>query len=496
MPLSCLVTSKCPWAGFYPRQPKCPLHDPSGRSLDEFNAALNEVFSRTTRGTSIGLLNIQFPNNFRASEVQLLWPGPIDFTDSTFENADFSAIEFESGVKFEKSIFRKQSTFEEAKFKGIASFAEAYFASGIDFSVAHFIEETSFKGTRFEGLPLFESTQFGQKATFISAKFKMGATFDKVIFEADVNFSLAVFSGYAKFSDKVQFKKSAGFWQVEFAEAAFLNTTCAEKMDFTGAVFNGRFSYWECLQQEMLFVASRFQAGALFVGKRESLLFSDSKYVNFDETFFGQPNLVHFQHVDLSRCSLLGVDLREIDFSLGVWRRPGRMGTWRRNVLFTIRPEKTVRAELEVAYRQIRQSFEDRRNYPQAGDFYYGEMEQRRKRSLEQGHLPLLTILYMGLSGYGQKPARALLVLLGYLVSITLLYSYLGMELSEASPYNLPNSNLNVFLYYTLPSVLLLFPTYFEPTTSHQVLITLFSKVFVPLQVAFLVLAVKRSFKR
>lgn len=66
-------------------------------------------------------------------------------------------------------------------------------------------------------------------------------------------------------------------------------------------------------------------------------------------------------------------------------------------------------AQLAPVYRALRKAFEGSKNEPGAADFYYGEMEMRRKRPHQ--HSPRRTWPAAGywlLSGYGLRALRAL----------------------------------------------------------------------------------------
>lgn len=61
-------------------------------------------------------------------------------------------------------------------------------------------------------------------------------------------------------------------------------------------------------------------------------------------------------------------------------------------------------------YRALRKSLEDRKDEPGAADFYYGEMEMRRKGAERLFERVLLTI-YWCVSGYALRASRALVSL-------------------------------------------------------------------------------------
>lgn len=72
-------------------------------------------------------------------------------------------------------------------------------------------------------------------------------------------------------------------------------------------------------------------------------------------------------------------------------------------------------------YRSLRKSFEDSKNEAGAGDFYYGEMEMRRRSPATRLAERWILTLYWLLSGYGQRAARALVALLALIVVVTVL---------------------------------------------------------------------------
>ncbi|NDZ78311.1 hypothetical protein G3I19_07180, partial [Streptomyces sp. SID10853] len=84
-------------------------------------------------------------------------------------------------------------------------------------------------------------------------------------------------------------------------------------------------------------------------------------------------------------------------------------------------------AGLAPVYRQLRKSFEDSKNEPDAADFYYGEMEMRRHNSRRpRGERALLT-LYWAVSGYGLRASRALGWLLAAMAVTVLLMMLWGL---------------------------------------------------------------------
>lgn len=59
-------------------------------------------------------------------------------------------------------------------------------------------------------------------------------------------------------------------------------------------------------------------------------------------------------------------------------------------------------------YRSLRKAFEDSKNEAGAGDFYYGEMEMRRRAGTTPLAERVILYAYWLLSGYGQRAWRAI----------------------------------------------------------------------------------------
>ncbi|MET8211825.1 hypothetical protein ABZT51_38640 [Streptomyces sp. NPDC005373] len=84
-------------------------------------------------------------------------------------------------------------------------------------------------------------------------------------------------------------------------------------------------------------------------------------------------------------------------------------------------------AQLAPVYRQLRKSFEDGKNEPDAADFYYGEMEMRRHDAQRPRAERVLLALYWAMSGYGLRASRALAWLLGAMATTVLAMMLWGL---------------------------------------------------------------------
>ncbi|MBH0178115.1 MAG: hypothetical protein HP491_09670 [Nitrospira sp.] len=172
-----------------------------------------------------------------------------------------------------------------------------------------------------------------------------------------------------------------------------------------------------------------------------------------------------------------------------------------RSVLYTRVPEKDVRIELESAYRQIRQSYEDRRDYGRAGTFYFGEMEQKWK---ETGGF--LATLYRFSSSYGHSPGRAGVILLMLLMLDALLVSLCGIKPIDKAPYLLADTGENAggtfietywnALWFHVLRVVTFNPPIIIPRLPVGDIVSSLMRILISVQVALFALAVNRKFKR
>ena len=89
-------------------------------------------------------------------------------------------------------------------------------------------------------------------------------------------------------------------------------------------------------------------------------------------------------------------------------------------------------ARVGELYRYLKLDYEQEGDLKQAGDFHYGEMEMHRQASFWRRWFPLSWYnLYLVLSGYGERPLRALGCLVGLVAGMACLLQWLGLQTSE-----------------------------------------------------------------
>ncbi len=87
-----------------------------------------------------------------------------------------------------------------------------------------------------------------------------------------------------------------------------------------------------------------------------------------------------------------------------------------------------------MVYRQLRKGFEDSKNEPDAADFYYGEMEMRKRDKRRPWVERRLLGVYWLVSGYGLRAARAFACLITAMAVTALALMLWGLPNGSLQP--------------------------------------------------------------
>jgi hypothetical protein len=277
------------------------------------------------------------------------------------------------------------------------------------------------------GRVLCDHTWFNGKAWFDGARFESLARFNNAWFS-----DLAHFEG-------ADCAKSLSFFETRFAGRTLMDWVIAPSINL------GRAWFAEALRitvdaAHLICPGTRFDGGVTIATAGE---------VDATRASFGAPSTIAGARVssladsDVSNLVLADTDLRECGFlgthRLEQLRIDGRTsfaepeGWWRakRRMLADERTEHPAR--VAVLYRSLRKSFEDSKNEAGAGDFYYGEMEARRKSDESLVAERAILTVYWVLSGYGQRAWRALAALLVVIAAVTTVLVVAGQDFGLAA---------------------------------------------------------------
>ena len=358
----------------------------------------------------------------------------VDKGDFNFEGAklleiDFSKMQIERDVNFNDVVVIQSASFGKAKIGGDASFEKTKFEKLVDFSDAEFGNEASFRGATFGNGARFKGATFGNEASFRDAKFNKTASFGDATFGNGANFHDAKFGNWANFHDAkfgndasfkgAKFGNDAGFWSAEFGNgasflgakfgngasfwdatfgngasfrrakfgngASFSEATFGIKAHFRDAEFGNEASFWSAeFGNEASFRGVKFHS-VKFIGA-ENKIFKAS--VNFSYSVFEQPENTEFVNANLSKASFLHCQgIEKISrFEKVEWALKGKFFK-RKSIHDEITVGETDEGEdkhyeyVAEVYRKLRLNYERNLRFPEAGDFYIGEMEMKRRNA-------------------------------------------------------------------------------------------------------------------
>lgn len=393
-----------PPPAFIPDWPTCEFTGCSGaavhneRCLGHLDGDLHEYLAEVRRGDAIDARGTVIPGDLVERVLEAVWENRLVQSAVLFERAEIIGP-----VRFDDMVFGGRAVFDHTRFAGQARFIGTEFRG-----------ETRFHDATFLGTVHFDDVRAGV-LELVNARFEKRAWIGPLIAE-EVNLARV---------------RCAAMTEVD-VRVDRLNTRLA-----------------------------RFEEGVV--------IRADGGAVFAEQTRFGAPSLIagtgalpilrSLRATDVSNLELADVDLRWCAFAgahrLDQLRLAGRCPFGRpprgwRTSRRTIAEEAAWREwptdrpadwELESVdpermanvYRSLRKAFEDSKNEPGAGDFYYGEMEMRRHSAETPRAERGILAVYWLLSGYGQRAARAIAALLVVIVVVGVLLAVWGQPPADAA---------------------------------------------------------------
>jgi uncharacterized protein YjbI with pentapeptide repeats len=301
-----------------------------------------------------------------------------------------------------------------------ADFGAATFSKAAFFGAAKFLMEADFSGATFSERADFDRVTFSKGASFSFAKFTKGAFFGGAMFTEEAFFGFATFTKEAFFR-AATFTKEVRFVRTSFSEGAeFGGATFTKGADFDRATFTKGADF-----DRAIFSGRTLFAGRQGRAKAAGHIFADTA-VNFRQVIINPPDAVTFLVADLTKCQFQDTDLRKMQFVGLKWPQKGRrtvvydeiipVGAADRTVVYheitgleLAEGSTRLWSQIERLYRELKQNYEDRRDYERAGDFHYGEKEMRRQNPETPSGLRFFLTLYWLFSGYGERYRRRLI---------------------------------------------------------------------------------------
>jgi uncharacterized protein YjbI with pentapeptide repeats len=396
--------------------------------------------------------------------------GGAAFNDATFQgDARFNRAAFRGGAVFNGVTFQGDARFNEATFQA-AVFGGTTFQRIVSFDGATFRHIALFMLATFQGHAWFNTATFEPDARFDGATFQIGALFEDVTFQADAEFGGATFWDEAVF-DRASFKQArrlgpflahrglhldeVQFMQPVQIEASTIWVCCRRARFAGGAQFRLRWA--RAVLDDSDLATPSILAGIPapisdeLVGPEQRIAKAWTRLLA--EEISERPRLLSLQRANVAGLGLSSVELADCRFAgahnldqlrleadvsfaaAPVWLR------WdQRQVIAEERAWRAQRSrrwpsqwwpasawlgnepvleagQIAGLYRALRKGREDAKDEPGAADFYYGEMEMRRRArrtgEASRGRVEraILTAYWL-VSGYGLRAWRALAWLL------------------------------------------------------------------------------------
>jgi hypothetical protein len=340
--------------------------------------------------------------------------------------------------------------------------------------------DSNFRGVWFPGVAKFAGVEFSSDANFEEAMFTEGADFSRATFHARANFVNAIFAkggvdGYSAHFYSATFHKNGDFFWAEFrGRATFDSATFSAWADFNEVKFSAK----------VKFNSATFSDYARF--SEVKFLCGDKSWMDFRGARIEKPGGIAFHTTTLRPHWFVSVDARKFEFTNVDWNWPHI--SIKREIEGLNRKEVASPYRLlSIACRMLAVNAEENHRYDEASKFRYWSMNVRRKEEW-WGFAPWkLDWWYWLASGYGERMAKAFLVLLGLWLLFAALFHFFGVF----DP-SLPRP---VSVVYSLGVMLLQKP---DPKATSVVTNSLVyvETILGPVQAALLALAVRRKFMR
>ncbi|MEV5283135.1 pentapeptide repeat-containing protein [Streptomyces sp. NPDC006703] len=403
--------------------------------------------------------------------------------------AQFDGAKIDGHAQFARATIDGYAWFVRAEIGGDALFPRAQIGSDTWFASASIGGHLQFGGAALGGDTAFRKATIAGDAQFVGASFEGDVTFRSSTIGGHADFADATFGGDARFGGAT-IAGNATFRRVVFEHIATVGPlTCTESLDLTEAVFGTAVTI-EAAAAAVYCRRTRWTSTAALRLRHATVDLSDAvlehpvsisahaKVFTEDGEEIPERGLTDpgvrassLRGVDAAHLVLSNVELTDCLFAGTVHldqlrleglyvfattptglRRRGIVPTrWtaRRTLAeehhwrathptlaggWTPAPDGEVPlkpAALAPVYRQLRKAFEDAKHEPGAADFYYGEMEMRRRaHDIPKSERALLTT-YWALSGYGLRASRALGWLLGGMAATVLVMTLWGLPKDE-----------------------------------------------------------------
>jgi uncharacterized protein YjbI with pentapeptide repeats len=338
----------------------------------------------------------------------------VDFTGCTFGS------KYIGGRHLLEALDLQRTTFQDVTFYGKASFAGSRFSGGLDLtrvSVKEHSDATFQAPADDEGvfpkiaLDLTDvNCPNGVHLRDVKVEGTLAFTADRIEGRFDCE-GLEV-TDYLSVS-RTNFPYSP--LEIEVGQCEF--TRC--QFDYGGVIncSSGEVSLIECGARQPLSVVSRMPEAPTSIRSLERTDVENITFVSMDFSRTPFMNIVNLDRIDIQgssrfpRAPQVFGRKREIILDEAIFRSAmGKSKRWH-NLLQVGGGGYVTANSVAALYRSLRKNREDNKDEPGAADFYYGEMEMRRRGAPRASAERMLLTVYWLISGYALRAWRSFLVL-------------------------------------------------------------------------------------
>ncbi|MGM0582903.1 MAG: pentapeptide repeat-containing protein [Bacteroidota bacterium] len=361
----------------------------------------------------------------------------------------------------------------------------------VNFENAVFREKVNFDFCKFNEGANFHNAIFEKNASFHGAEFYKGANFDGATFEAKADLA------------EIEFERNAGFLVAEFYERAeFFGTNFRGQAEFRDCIFykGARFLETRFLGTEALFSFSSFLGPTYFSsGRKETSIFNDTR-LEFEEVTIDPPNVISFRNADFRQGVFKNTNMGKVILSGITWPKSRNRTIVYDEIRLNQETENNIYSKnVEELYRQLKQKYEEKRDYQSASDFHYGEKELQRRNDETPTSNRILLNLYKYISGYGERILPAVICIAILILISTICYYIGGIEVTSNNN-TLANSTiynqlLNSFIH-SLQATFFVRPLEFDTVSYLSRFAFIIQSIFSPIFIGLLALAIRQRLKR
>jgi hypothetical protein len=383
------------------------------------------------------------------------------------EDYDFRAVFFPGPFSLGKLTRQGKFTFTKP-----ADFAEATFTGKVDFSMATFKGLADFSGATFKGAALYRHSTF-EEADFSEANLKK-ADFTLATFKGRTQFTRATFSGEARFV-KINYARESE--QPSIFSGEFVDLTLDHEADLLfrdvslARVGFAETEVFRLTFRNVVWHPCHSPVLAWLIKKLPS---------RWQERFRGRQAVYEEILLRERAWKLLGLFLK-------YGHKAARRILTRRGEML----RQIDNARVEELYRGLKLNYGKAGDYNRVGDFHYGEMEMHRKASIWRRWFSWYS-LYWALSGYGERPVRALIWLGAFLFGLSGLVWGLGLSILKTGEM----AGFWEAFIYILQKATLQRPEWAAPVTFGGWFLISISVLLLPGQAALFLLALRNRLGR